>query len=116
MNKSLEREKPADYADSRPRRVALGVATALLLLAQGWAVLLFVRQGWDALAFPYPLNYGEGPLLEQAVKLAGFQNIYEADLTAPPYVISNYPPLFSLVQAPFVWSFGPAFWYGRAIS
>jgi 4-amino-4-deoxy-L-arabinose transferase-like glycosyltransferase len=31
-------------------------------------------------------------------------------------VVSNYPPLFPLAQAPFVWLFGPAFWYGRLIS
>jgi 4-amino-4-deoxy-L-arabinose transferase-like glycosyltransferase len=103
-----------DYAGAR--RVALGIATAVLLLAQGWAVVLFVGQGWDALTFPYPLNYGEGPLLDQAVRLAQFQNIYRGDLTGPPYVVSNYPPLFPLAQAPFVWLFGPAFWYGRLIS
>jgi 4-amino-4-deoxy-L-arabinose transferase-like glycosyltransferase len=103
-------------AGARTRRVALGVATALLLLAQGWAVLLFVGQGWDALTFPYPLNYGEGPLLDQAVRLAEFRNIYRGELTGPPYVVSNYPPLFPLAQAPFVWLFGPAFWYGRLIS
>jgi len=87
-----------------------------LLLAQGWAVLLFVGHGWNALAFPYPLNYGEGPLLDQAVRLAEFRNIYRSDLAGPPYVVSNYPPLFPLAQAPFVWLFGPAFWYGRLIS
>jgi hypothetical protein len=112
----LEKKAKAAYPGVRARRVAFGVATAVLLLAQAWAVSLFVRQGWEALSFPYPLNYGEGPLLDQAVRLAGFRNIYEGDLTTPPYVISNYPPLFPLVQAPFVWLFGPAFWYGRLIS
>ncbi|HWI46327.1 MAG TPA: hypothetical protein VNT12_09155, partial [Rubrobacter sp.] len=91
-------------------------ATALLLLAQGLAVLLFLRHGWDALAFPYPLNYGEGPLLDQSVRLAQFQNIYRTDLTVSPYVVSNYPPLFMLAQVPLVWLFGPALWYGRLIS
>jgi hypothetical protein len=94
----------------------LFAATALLLLAQGLAVLLFLRHGWDALAFPYPLNYGEGPLLDQSVRLAQFQTIYRTDLTVSPYVVSNYPPLFMLAQVPFVWLFGPALWYGRLIS
>ena len=107
--------KRTTEGDSRTRRVALGVATVLLLLAQGWALLPFVGQGWEALAFPYPLNYGEGPLLDQAVRLAGFENIY-GDFARPPYVVSNYPPLFPLVQVPFVWLFGPAFWYGRLVS
>jgi hypothetical protein len=111
----LEKEKKARKGVRTPR-AALGVATAFLFLAQGLAVLLFLRHGWEALAFPYPLNYGEGPLLDQSMRLAQFQNIYRTDLSAPPYVVANYPPLFMLAQLPFVWLFGPALWYGRLIS
>jgi ABC-type glycerol-3-phosphate transport system permease component len=99
-----------------PQRVLLFAATAIFLLAGVWAASLFARHGIAALAFPYPLNYGEGPLLDQAVRLQELQNIYPSDLSRPPYVISNYPPLFVLLQAPLVWAFGPAFLYGRAIS
>jgi len=98
------------------QRVLLFAATAIFMLAGAWAASLFVRHGLAALAFPYPLNYGEGPLLDQASRLADLKNIYPADLSKPPYVVSNYPPLFVLLQAPFVWIFGPGFWYGRAIS
>ncbi len=99
-----------------PQRVLLFAASAIFLLAGAWATSLFARHGFAALAFPYPLNYGEGPLLDQAVRLQELQNIYPSDLSRPPYVISNYPPLFVLLQAPLVWAFGPAFLYGRAIS
>ena len=99
-----------------PQRVLLWAATAIFTLAGAWATSLFVRHGLAALAFPYPLNYGEGPLLDQAAKIADLKNIYPTDLTKPPYVVSNYPPLFVLLQVPFVWIFGPGFWYGRAIS
>src|SRR5215204_6586273 len=112
-SKGLEK---AARTDGRTRRVALLAAVALLLLAQGLAALLFLRHGWDALAFPYPLNYGEGPLLDQSVRLAQFQNIYRTDLTVSPYVVANYPPLFMLAQVPLVWLFEPALWYGRLIS
>ena len=44
------------------------------------------------------------------------ENIYHRDLSQPPYTIANYPPLFPLVQVPFVWLAGPALWYGRVIS
>jgi ABC-type glycerol-3-phosphate transport system permease component len=98
------------------QRVLLFAATAIFLLTGAWAASLFVRHGIAALAFPYPLNYGEGPLLNQAVRLQQLQNIYPSDLSSPPYVISNYPPLFVLLQAPLVWAFGPTFLYGRAIS
>jgi Glycosyltransferase family 87 len=110
---ALEKEKTVGKWG---RRVALWVVTTFLILAQGLAVLLFLRHGWQALSFPYPLNYGEGPLLDQSVRLAAFENIYRTDLSAPPYVIANYPPLFMLAQVPFVWLFGPAMWYGRLIS
>ena len=115
-------ETPSDNGRtaSRTRRVAPAVApavaTAVLLLAQSWALMLFLRHGWDALAFPFPLNYGEGPLLDQAVRLASFEGIYSSDLARAPYTISNYPPFYLLVQAPFVWLFGPELWYGRLIS
>jgi hypothetical protein len=100
----------------RARRVALGTAVVFLLLAEGLGAILFLRHGWDALAFPYPLNYGEGPLLDQSVRLAQLQDIYRTELRTAPYVVANYPPLFMLAQVPFVWLFGPALWYGRLIS
>ena len=109
----LKKEKAAGEGK---HRTALWAVTALLILAQVLAVLLFLRHGWEALRFPYPLNYGEGPLLDQAVRLAEFENIYRTNLSAPPYVVANYPPLFMLAQVPFVWLFGPALWYGRLIS
>jgi ABC-type glycerol-3-phosphate transport system permease component len=98
------------------QRAVLWVATVAFLLAGAWAASLFVRHGLAALAFPYPLNYGEGPLLDQAARLTDLKNIYPADLSKPPYVVSNYPLLFVLLQVPFVWIFGPEFLYGRAIS
>jgi trehalose/maltose transport system permease protein len=99
-----------------PQRVLLWAATAAFLLAGAWAVSLFVAHGLAALDFPYTLNYGEGPILDQAARLQDLKNIYPADLSEPPYAVSNYPPLFVLLQAPLVWAFGPGFWYGRAIS
>ena len=69
-----------------------------------------------AVTFPYPLDYGEGPLLDQVLRLAQGENIYRNDLSVPPYTVSNYPPVFLLVQVPFFQVFGPAFWYGRLIS
>jgi multiple sugar transport system permease protein len=97
-------------------KAGLWAATAVLLLAQAWALTLFVRYGAGALSFPYSLNYSEGPLLDQAARVLDFQNIYRVDLSEPPFTVSNYPPVFVLLQAPLVWLFGPEYWYGRAIS
>src|SRR5215510_10686027 len=84
----------------------LAVGLALALLAQARAAVLLLQTDWMAITFPYPLDYGEGPLLDQAMRLARFENIYRGDLTVPPYTLANYPPLFPLIQAPLVLAFG----------
>jgi hypothetical protein len=94
--------------------LALTFLFSLYFLVQG-AWMLY-EQGRQAFDFRYTLDYGEGPLLDQAVRLSKGENIYRKDISIPPYNIANYPPLFVLVQAPFVWIFGPALWYGRLIS
>src|SRR5688572_7375051 len=55
-------------------------------------------------------------MLDQTLRLAQFENIYRNSLSSPPYTVSNYPPVFQLIQAPWAHIFGPAFWYGRLIS
>jgi hypothetical protein len=104
------RERPT------PSQVALSIALGLLLLQLGIALFEYARLAWTALDFPFPLDYGEGPILDQVLRLAHFENIYRNSFAAPPYTVSNYPPLFHLVQVPFAWLFGPAYWYGRLIS
>ena len=97
-------------------RIVFALALFLLLLRLGTALFEYARLASAALVFPFPLDYGEGPLLDQAVRLARFENIYRRDFSTPPYTVSNDPPLFHLIQAPLVRIFGPAFWYGRLIS
>ncbi|MFN8377832.1 MAG: hypothetical protein U0452_04100 [Anaerolineae bacterium] len=100
------------------RRLLLTTLFALALITLAAALLradwLFAQHAKTALDYPYNLNYGEGPLLDQAARLARGEGIY--DLTAPPYLIANYPPVYVLVVAPFVDSYGPSFLYGRVIS
>ena len=94
-------------ADVRKLIAALVVGAALivLLFTQAQALIHFAQHVPLALDDPYTLNYGEGPLLDQAVRLARGENIYRADLSAPPYTITNYPPLYVLAQVPFVEQF-----------
>ncbi|MCK6578453.1 MAG: glycosyltransferase family 39 protein [Anaerolineae bacterium] len=113
----------ADRVSSLSQRVFWGIgqllvllAFAALLIAAGRALLLFADHARSAIEFPYTANYGEGPLLDQTMRLLRGELLYSADLSRTPYTITNYPPLFLLVQAPFAAAFGPGFWYGRAIS
>jgi hypothetical protein len=91
-------------------------ARTILLICLVVGVLLFSLYQLLALIHPYPLDYGEAPLVDQAMRLARGQNIYRPDLAAPPYTISNYPPLYVVTLTPFVELLGPSFGIGRAIS
>jgi hypothetical protein len=91
-------------------------ARLILLIFLSLTVLTFVLHSLIALFHRYPLDYGESPLVDQAMRLASGKNIYRSDLSSPPYTISNYPPLYPLSMVPFVKLFGPNFWAGRIIS
>jgi hypothetical protein len=96
--------------------LALAICMFFLLYFQFKGVRMLFDQGREALNFDYTLDYGEGPLLDQAVRLSNGEGIYPPDISTPPYTITNYPPLFVLLQVPFVWAAGAALWYGRLIS
>jgi hypothetical protein len=105
----------------RPRRADLLRAAARL--AEGLLVLSLLRGFWllatteaRAIAFPYPIDYGEGQLLYQVMRLSRFEGIYPALSGQLPHTIANYPPVYPLLQVPLAWLFGPALWYGRALS
>ena len=97
-------------------RIIFSLALLLLLARLGIGLFEYARLASAALAFPFPLDYGEGPMLDQTLRLADFENIYRDSFASPPYTVSNYPPLFQLIQVPLAWMSGPAFWYGRLIS
>lgn len=88
----------------------------MLTIFLSLTTVIFVSYALQAVFFPYPLDYGEAPLVDQAMRLAAGQNIYRPDLSSPPYTVSNYPPLYALLLVPFVELFGPSFLAGRAIS
>jgi len=95
--------------------IVFGALIALVVVALR-PLTMGVDHASRALDYPYTLNYGEGPLLDQAVRLATGQAIYRPLTNNPPYVIANYPPLYPLAQAAFVSTQGAALWYGRLIS
>jgi hypothetical protein len=88
----------------------------VLFLFLSLAVVIFVVRGVMAVPHRHPLDYGEAPLVDQAMRIAIGENIYRSDLDEPPYTISNYPPLYPLTLVPFVKTIGPIFTPGRLIS
>lgn len=91
-------------------------AKIMLLIFLTVAALIFLAKAVITIAVPFSLDYGEGPLLNQAVRLAAGQTIYSPDIETPPYTITNYPPLFMLTIAPFVKLLGPTLAAGRLIA
>lgn len=79
----------------------------------GYAVLT-VQLCLQALTIPYQIDYGEGLVLYQALRLARGQSIYKS-IDEFPYVFSNYPPLFQAILSPFVAVLGPSFSAGRLL-
>jgi hypothetical protein len=90
--------------------------TGVLLLVLLVAAALFVADTARVVAYPYPMDYGEGPLLEQTLRLGRLESIYREDVTSPPYTVSNYPPLYPAVLSPLSKIWGPGLWYGRLLS
>jgi len=91
-------------------------AKIMLLLFLSPAAVIFFSHALMAVFHQYPLDYGEAPLVDQAMRLAAGQSIYRPGISSPPYTIANYPPLYPLSLAPFVKLFGPSFLAGRLIS
>ena len=96
--------------------VALTLALAAFALQMWDSLFDYFTQAYTSIRYPYSLDYGEGPMLDQTLRMARFENIYQPSFVEPPYSMSNYPPLFILAQVPLAWGFGPSFWYGRLIS
>jgi hypothetical protein len=92
-------------------RVLLLVGVVALV---AWHVGVLAYHLGATLAFPYELNYGEGYVLNDAVRLAHGQSLY-VDLQQFPMVRSPYPPLFPLIWSWLVPLAGPALWPGRAL-
>jgi len=87
--------------------LALGVGLAVLLL--------WTQHALKYLAFPYPLDDGEGFCLNQALLLAAGKPLYPS-IQNPPYIVTNYPPFFQAVLSIFADPLRPSFLAGRMIS
>jgi len=97
-------------------QVVFGLVLLGFIFEIGSVLYEFSRMSWSALTFPYPLDYDEGPVLDQTLRLASLENIYRDDFSVPPYTVTNSTPLYQLLQAPLLKLIGTALWYGRMVS
>jgi len=88
------------------------VIAALVVLVFHFVV--YVVYAANLIQFPFDYDQGEGFELVDTILFSQGQWPYR-DTEAFPFYSSNYPPLFHVIAAPFVWLFGPAYWYGRLL-
>jgi hypothetical protein len=89
-----------------------GAASLVIGLLPLWWVAIGQR-----ILYPFPIDYGEGPLLRQLAYLqqgGTLAGLY-GDPGAPPYLIVNYPPVYLLVSQALGWGL-PALMAGRIVS
>lgn len=88
-------------------RLAGGAVFAVLTTLVAVHLVFFAIRTWHMLAFPYPIDYGEGPLLAQVNTLRSgtpLPRLYN-DPGASPYLVVNYPPVYLLavsILAPLI--------------
>jgi hypothetical protein len=99
-------------------RIALRAAQLALAALAAAYLIYFADHGRQLLAFPYPLDYGEGPLQAQVDRLRAGVPVWElyGDPSAPPFLIVNYPPLYLLLSAALAPLAGSTLVAGRLVS
>ncbi len=88
------------------------MAAALLILLFSFAV--YVVYAVNLIRFPFDYDQGEGFELVDTIMFSQGRFPYQ-DTNVFPFYSSNYPPLFHVIAAPFVWVFGVGYWYGRLL-
>jgi hypothetical protein len=75
------------------------IVTIALALLIALFLGFFALHAWQILNYPYPLDYGEGPLLAQIEQLRTGTLLWQlyTDPSAPPFLVVNYPPGYHLV-------------------
>ncbi len=95
------------------------VYAVILLFIVGdivWALVDQAALAQRAIAFPFQLEYVEGPNLDRLTRMPDLAALYPARFDAPPYVVTPDPPGFLLAQWPLAALNGVSFAIGRTIS
>ncbi len=90
--------------------ILIGLVVVYLWYAFDHVRLLF--------GFPFPIDYGEGPLLAQIDQLLAGRPIWQlyADPGQEPFLIVNYPPLFLILSTMLAWVTNDPLLAGRLVA
>jgi hypothetical protein len=79
-------------------------------------VVRFFYMSWYFVTFPYQLDYGEGGILQIALRFARGEPIYPPLNQGYPYVIASYVPVYYVICGLLAKITGPSFLGGRLVS
>lgn len=80
---------------NRVSALALALAATATFAVYGTVMVAFFDRTYDYILYPFGNDYGEGPILFQVTALAAGESMYQP-ITAAPYAVANYPPVFHL--------------------
>ncbi len=114
---SKVKSKGSSACSEAPTRDTLAVLIFWLVgIVLGAHLLQFLWFSWASITFPTQLDYGEGPILQIALRVAHGQSMYPPMNHGYPYVIASYVPLYYLLSVPTLWLTGPSFLGGRLLA
>src|SRR6185436_1626984 len=87
-------------------RLNRGLMMAALVILL-FSLLVYVVYATNLIRFPFDYDQGEGFELVDTILFSQGKWPYQ-NTEVYPFYSSNYPPLFHIISAPFVWVFGPA--------
>lgn len=96
-------------------KILLFTTLVISAICMGSIAYSYVYRAICAIRYPQPLDYGEGPILNQVRYILQGRNFYK-DINSPPYIVGNYPPVFHLFSILLVPIFGISFATGRTIA
>jgi hypothetical protein len=96
-------------------KILLFTTIVIFAICMGSIAYSYVYRAICAIRYPQPLDYGEGPILNQVRYILQGRNFYK-DINSPPYIVGNYPPVFHLFSILLVPIFGISFATGRTIA
>lgn len=96
------------------RRV-MAILRAIVVAVFVLYAVFFIYHGVRVAAFPYDVDNGESYVLNEAVRIAQGQTPYRP-IDEPPYLVANYPPLYTALVALPVRLWGVSFAWGRSLS
>lgn len=112
MSEAVLRTSPRTSTGTLSAVHRLLMTAALVILGFHFVVYLVFTA--NLVQFPFDYDQGEGFELVDTIMFSQGKWPY-LDTEVYPFYSSNYPPLFHVMAAPFVWLFGPSYAYGRLL-